>query len=305
MSHETELGGYLIVGKLAVGGMAEVYQARAKPNAHRSGGEPEEVVLKRLLPAHRADGAYVKHFVDEAKLAVRLRHPNIVRTWRCFKSGQDYLMVQELVAGRTLAHLQELFQRAQRPMPPAAAVYIVRCLLQALEYVHHAKLGDAGANIVHRDVNPSNILVSVQGEVKLTDFGVADVEGHTGGDPGALRGTLPYMSPEQVLGLEVDRRSDLFSAAVILWELLANRRLYGADGEAELMHQVRNARIPLLRQVAPRLPEYAELIVRKALFADRDLRFQSAADLARALELLARRSGWPLTVDALRPLLGR
>ena len=305
MSHETELGGYLIVGKLAVGGMAEVYQARATTSAQRSTGEPEEVVLKRLLPAHRADGAYVKHFVDEAKLAVRLRHVNIVRTWRCFKSGQDYLMVQELVAGRTLAHLQDLFHRAQRPMPPAAAVYIVRCLLQALDYLHHAKLGDNGASVVHRDVNPANVLLSVQGEVKLTDFGVADVEGHTGGDPGALRGTLPYMSPEQVLGLEIDRRSDLFSAGVILWELLANRRLYDAGGEVELMHQVRNARIPLLRRVAPKLPEYAELIVRKALFADRDLRFQSAADFGRALELLARRSGWPLTVEALRPLLGR
>jgi serine/threonine protein kinase len=305
VAHETELGGYLIVGKLAVGGMAEVYQARPKPNAHRSPGEPEEVVLKRLLPAYREDGGYVKHFVDEAKLAVRLRHPNIVRTWRCFKAGQDYLMVQEFVAGRTLAHLQELFQRGHRPMPPQAATYIVRCLLQALDYVHRAKLGDGGANIVHRDVNPANVLLSVQGEVKLTDFGVADVEGHTGGDPGALRGTLPYMSPEQVLGLKLDQRADLFSAGVILWELLANRRLYDASDEAELMHQVRNARVPLLRRVAPRLSEYAELIVRKALFADRDLRFQSAAELSRALELLARRSGWPLSVEALRPLLGR
>lgn len=305
MTHDSELGGYLIVGKLAVGGMAEIYQARPGPNAQRSAGEPDEVVLKRLLPTYRADGAYVKHFVDEAKLAVRLRHPNVVRTWRCFKAGPDYLMVQEFVAGRTLAHLQELFGRAYRPMPPAAAVYIVRCLLQALDYVHRGRLGEGGTNIVHRDVNPANVLLSVSGEVKLTDFGVADVEGHSGGEAGALRGTLPYMSPEQVLGLDVDQRADLFSAGVILWELLANRRLYQARDEAELMHQVRDARIPLLRQIVPRLPEYAELIVRKAVFADRDLRFQSASEMARALELLARRSGWPLSVEALRPLLGR
>ena len=305
MSREIELGGYQIVGKLAVGGMAEVYWGRARPTAQRAPGEPDEVVLKRLLPAFRADGAYVKHFLDEARLVLQLRHPNIVRTWRCFKAGEDYLMVQELVSGRTLAYLTEVLHQARSPMPPAAATYIVRSLLEALAYIHSAKLVDGGANIVHRDVNPSNILLSVQGEVKLTDFGVADVEGQMGGDSGALRGTLPYMSPEQVLGFPVDHRADLFSAGVILWELFANRRLYDAANEAELMHQVRDARIPLLRRVAPQLPEYAEQIVRNALFADPAFRFQTAAEFSRALELLADRNGWPLSVEALRPLLGQ
>jgi eukaryotic-like serine/threonine-protein kinase len=305
VSREIELGGYLIVGKLAVGGMAEVYRGRARPTAQRSPDEPEEIVLKRLLPAFRADGAYVKQFLDEARLALRLQHPNIVRTWRCFKAGQDYLMVQELISGRTLAYLQEFLQQARSPMPPAAATYIVWCLLEALEYIHCAKVGEGGANIVHRDVNPANVLLSVQGEVKLTDFGVADVEGQMGGELGALRGTLPYMSPEQVLGFPVDHRADLFSAGIILWELFANRRLYDAANEAELMHQVRDARIPLLRRVVPALPEYAEQILRKALLADRELRFQTAAEFSRALQLLAQRSGWPLSVEALRPLLGR
>ena len=112
MAQETELGGYQLVGRLAVGGMAEVYQAKARPTTQKSPGEPDDVVLKRLLPAYRNDGAYVKAFVDEAKLTVRLRHSHIVRTYRCFKAGIDYLMVQELVAGRTLAFMQEAFVKA-------------------------------------------------------------------------------------------------------------------------------------------------------------------------------------------------
>jgi serine/threonine-protein kinase len=284
--------------------MAEVYQVRAQASTQRSPGEPDEVVLKRLLPAYRNDGAYVKAFVDEAKLTVRLRHPHIVRTFRLFKAGPDYLMVQELVAGRTLGFMQELLVKAGAAMPPEAACYIVWCVLKALDYIHRAKVGEGGATIVHRDVNPTNILLSVSGEVKLTDFGVADVEGVMRGDMGALRGTLPYMSPEQVLGLPVDARSDLYSAGVLLWELLANRRLHTADNEAEMMHRVRDARAPLLSSLVPELPDYAVQVVRKALFADKAHRFQSAAEFIRALEVLGRRAGWPLAVEALKPLLG-
>lgn len=304
MTQESELGGYQIVGRLAVGGMAEVYQARAKQTTQRSAGEPDEIVLKRLLPTFRNDGSYVKLFVDEAKLTVRLRHPNIVRTYRCFKAGSDYLMVQELVSGRTLAFMQDLLLKAQAPMPPAAATYIIFSVLKALEYIHRAKVGEGGANIVHRDVNPANILLSVQGDVKLTDFGVAEIEGHMGGEAGALRGTLQYMSPEQVLGHPVDQRSDLFSVGIIFWELFANRKLYDAQGEADLMLKVRDAPVPALSRVAQNVPDYAVQIARKALFADKSLRFQTATEFARAVELLAQRNGWPLTVEALRPLLG-
>ncbi|MBM7118707.1 protein kinase domain-containing protein [Archangium primigenium] len=304
MASQPDLGGYEVVGRLAVGGMAEVYQARAKSSTQRSPGEPDEIVLKRLLPAYRNEGAYVKAFVDEAKLTVRLRHPNIVRTFRLFKAGPDYLMVQELVSGRTLGFMQELLFKAGAAMPPEAACYIAWCVLKALDYIHRAKAGEGGATIIHRDVNPANVLLSVAGDVKLTDFGVADVEGMMRGDSGALRGTLPYMSPEQVLGQPVDARSDLFSVGVMLWEMLAGRRLHVAEGEAELMHRVRDARVPLLSSLPLELPDYAVQVVRKALFADKTRRFQSAAEFVRALESLSRRTGWPLTVEALKPLLG-
>ena len=121
MAEALELGGYEVIGRLAVGGMAEVYQARAKPTTQRSPGEPEEVVIKRLHPSFRGDAAYVKSFVDEAKLTVRLRHPNIVRTFRLYKAGQDYLMVQELVSGRTLGFMQGLLRQVGTSMPPDAS----------------------------------------------------------------------------------------------------------------------------------------------------------------------------------------
>ncbi|MBN9688012.1 MULTISPECIES: serine/threonine protein kinase [unclassified Corallococcus] len=304
MAEAPDLGGYEVVGRLAVGGMAEVYQARPRETTQRSPGEPEEVVIKRLHPSFRNDPAYVKAFVDEAKLTVRLRNAHIVRTFRLFRAGPDYLMVQELVSGRTLGYMQELLIKAGAAMPPESACYIAWCILKALDYIHRAKVGENGATIVHRDVNPANVLLGVQGDVKLTDFGVAEVEGMIRGDSGALRGTLPYMSPEQVLGQAVDARTDLYAVGVILWELWAGRRLFTGDNEAQLMHQVRDARVPLLSTLSPDLPDYAARVARKALFADRARRFQTAAEFIKALEVLARRAGWPLTVEALQPLLG-
>jgi serine/threonine-protein kinase len=304
VAQESELGGYQLVGRLAVGGMAEVYQARAKPTTQRSPGEPDDIVVKRLLPSYRNDAAWVKQFVDEAKLTVRLRHPNIVRTYRCFKAGADYLMVQELVSGRTLQYMQDAFEKAGAVMPPSAGTYIAISLLKALDYLHRAKVGDSGATIVHRDVNPANLLLSVAGDVKLTDFGVAEVEGLMTGEAGLLRGTLGYMAPEAVLGQPVDHRADLFATGTILWELFTGRRLFPGSSELEVMHQVRDCRVPPVQKHSPEVPDLAAAIVRKALQPDRAQRFQTAADFLRALELLARRSGWPVSVDALKPLLG-
>ena len=153
-------------------------------------------------------------------------------------------------------------------------------------------------------MNPANILLSTTGDVKLTDFGVAEVEGVMRGDQGALRGTISYMSPEAVLGQAVDHRADLFSAGIILWELYTGQRLFSGNSEMEMMHKVRDARVCSVQRYNPEIPEMAAQVVRKALFADRGLRFQTAAEFSRAIEVLARRNGWPLAVDALKPLLG-
>lgn len=284
--------------------MAEVYQARAKPTTQRSAGEPDDIVIKRLLPSYRNDAAWVKQFVDEAKLTVRLRHPHIVRTFRCFKAGMDYLMVQELVSGRTLQYMMDAFKQAGAAMPGSAAAYIAISLLKALDYIHRAKVGENGATIVHRDVNPANILLSVAGDVKLTDFGVAEVEGGMRGEAGALRGTISYMAPEAVLGQAVDHRADLFAAGIIFWELLTGQRLFAGASEMEMMHKVRDCRVPLASKLNPEVPDMAAAIARKALQPDRAQRFQTASEFVKSLEILARRNGWPVSVDALKPLLG-
>jgi eukaryotic-like serine/threonine-protein kinase len=302
---ERELGGYEIVGRLAVGGMAEVYQARPLPTTTPAAGEGPEVVLKRLLPAYRNDGAHVKHFIDEAKIAVRLQHRHVVRTFRCFKAGSDYLMVQELVPGRTLGYFLELLIQAGTPMPLPAANYIAWCLLDALSYLHAGAGATPPVALVHRDVNPSNVLLSVTGDVKLTDFGIAEFDGFPRAEPGALQGTVAYMSPEQIVGDPVDVRSDLYSVGVMLWEMLANRRLFPQLNELDLLQRVRDAQVPLLEPIRSGIPEYLARVVRQATFADRERRFQSAPEFARALQLTAQRNGWPLTVEALNPLLGR
>ena len=189
-------------------------------------------------------------------------------------------------------------------MPLSASVYIAICVLRALDYIHRAKVGENGATIVHRDVNPSNLLLSVSGDVKLTDFGVAEVEGVTRPDSGALRGTISYMSPEQVLGQSVDHRADLFATGVMLWEMLTNSRLFGGNSDLEMMHKVRDCRVPNVQTMNADVPDMAAQIVRKSLFADRSQRFQTAAEFLKSLEVLARRNGWPVSVDALKPLLG-
>jgi Serine/threonine protein kinase len=158
---------------------------------------------------------------------------------------------------------------------------------------------------VHRDVNPSNVLLSVSGDVKLTDFGIAEFDGFPRADQGTLRGTVAYMSPEQVVGDAVDVRSDLYAVGVILWELIANRRLFPQASDLDLLQRVRDAQVPLLEPVRPGVPEYLARVVRQATFADREKRFQNAPEFARALQLAAQRNGWPLTVEALNPLLGR
>lgn len=286
-----ELGGYEIVGKIAVGGMAEVYRAVATPAAQKVADEPDEVVVKRLLPALRAEQKAIDLFVGEGKLTVRLRHPNIVRTFKLFKKGTDYLMVLELVDGVTFERLLLDARHTPRWLEAGTILQVVMETLKALDYVHRVKLPGGTASIVHRDVNPSNVLLDRAGNVKLTDFGVADAEGLTAaGDAGVLRGTIPYMAPEQVVGRSIDRRADLYAVGVMLWESLAGRRLYEGETDLDTMYKVRQGGAPLLAKLRPDLPELLSQIVRKALFVDPRLRFQTAGEFLKALEALTTRA---------------
>jgi serine/threonine-protein kinase len=302
MASETELGGYSLLDRIATGGMAEVYRARALGEPAPGIEEPPEVVLKRLLPTWRVEQDYVDAFVAEGKLGVRIKHPNLVRTYKVFKKGLDYFMVQELVDGLNLAQLSEKARSRKIPLTPAAAVWAALSLLRALEGLHKLRFGEGAPTVVHCDVNPSNVLVSKSGELKLTDFGVATPEGSPAvGSGGSIRGTLAYMSPEQVLGCPVDRRSDLFAAGVVLWELLANRPLIDAPSHYEAIQRARECRVPLLSTLRNDLPELLVQIVRKAVYADASLRFQDAGEFLHALEVLARRSNLALAAESIAP----
>ncbi|MBI5546418.1 MAG: serine/threonine protein kinase, partial [Deltaproteobacteria bacterium] len=263
MALATELGGYTLLEKIAIGGMAEVYRACAAPGTQRSADEPEEVALKRLLPRFRAEQAFIDLFVQEGRLCVRLKHANLVRTFKVFKKGLDYFMVQELVDGRNLAAIHERARSRGIPVGVAGAVFAVRALLSALEYVHQLRFAEGVATTaVHGDINPSNVLVGKTGEVKLTDFGVAMAEGTPShGEGGSLRGTMTHMAPEQVLGKPIDKRADLFAAGVILWELLANRQLIDSVGPYEVIQRAREARVPLLSTLRSDLPDLLVQIV--------------------------------------------
>jgi serine/threonine-protein kinase len=286
-----ELGGYEILDKLAVGGMAEVYRAQATAAAQKVADEPDLVVVKRLLPSLRAEQKAIDLFVGEGKLTVKLRHPNVVRTFKLFKKGMDYLMVLELIDGCTFGQLMDHARNEPRWLETGAVLHVVMETLKGLDYIHRVKLPGSNASIVHRDINPANVLLSLEGAVKVTDFGVADAEGVTAsGDAGALRGTIPYMAPEQVVSRQLDRRADLYAVGVMLWEAFTNRRLFDGATDYDVMQGVKKGGAPLLSGLRPDLPELLVQIVRKALFVDPKLRFQSAAEFLQALQALGPRA---------------
>jgi eukaryotic-like serine/threonine-protein kinase len=303
MSVDFEVLGYLVLGRLAVGGMAEVYQASVTPEAHRHPSDPAQVALKRLHPMRRAEASAVEQFVDEGKLAVRLKHPHLVQTLRCFKAGEDYFIEQELVRGRTLEFMQGAFRKAGSKFPTAAAFAVCRAVLSALDYLHHCKIGPRAAPVIHRDVAPANVLLSVEGEVKLTDFGVAQVDGVTVAEAGALRGTPAYMAPEAVLGSPVDARADLFSVGVILYELITGEPLFAAESDAETLRLIRQAQATDVREFSPHISHLAARLIRKALQANPVHRFQSASAFIKAIDAVVLRERFPAGAVALRPML--
>jgi eukaryotic-like serine/threonine-protein kinase len=300
---ETELGGYQVLGRLAVGGMAEVFQVRALATTWRKPDEPEIVAVKRLLKRYRRDEHFVQQFINEANITKELNHPNIVRTFHYLKEGDDHLMVQELVLGRTLQWLCGEFAKEKSPLPPDMSLAIAAGILRALDFAHSSKIGTSQSHVVHRDVNPSNVLLSMAGEVKLFDFGVAEVQGLMEGEAGVLRGTVAYMSPESVMGKPVDTRTDLFAVGIILFEMLTGQRLFEAPVEFELIRKVRACEIPRLSSINSVLPPEFDELVQKALRPKKEERFQSAKEFLAELEILADTFGLSLGPEALRPLL--
>jgi serine/threonine-protein kinase len=276
-------GRYQLVERLAVGGMAELFVATS-PGEH---GFQKKVVIKRLLPHLIDDDTYNAMFIDEAKLTARLVHPKIAQTFELGKVDDALFIAMEYVDGiDVLALLREFAARGRRAESQLAA-WIAHEVLDALDYAHQLT-GDDGSRlkIVHRDISPSNILLSVRGDIKLVDFGIArqqDPDRAHKSKSGTLKGKYGYMSPEQVIEQSLDARSDLFSVGVVLAELLTGRRLFAATNELDVLIMVRDARLSRFDKYGADVDPELSGIVRKALRKSPDERWQSSAQFRDAL----------------------
>jgi serine/threonine-protein kinase len=256
------VGRYQLVHPLATGGMAHVWLGREGRHA---------VAVKQMLPAFASDKAARAMLADEARVSQRVQHPNVVRTLDLIESGGELFLVLEYVLGESLDRLP--------PPPPKVALAVVAGALRGLHAAHESKAEDgAPLELVHRDVSPQNIIVDVAGTARVLDFGVARARGRLQATrEGQLKGKLAYLAPEQVHGT-ASRQSDLFSAGVVLWELLSGKRLFDAESEAEVLSKV------LLCQVPPL--EVAQSVLEKALAREPSQRFATAAEMADAIEAL-------------------
>ncbi len=286
--HETNryprpFGKYLLLRQLAIGGMAEVYLARQSGPA----GFEKECVIKRILPALAADQQFVSMFLDEARIAARLSHPNIVQIYDLGSVTEgDYFLAMEHVHGVDLQQIEEAETARGGRMPLAVAVRIVSNVAEGLEHAHRATDGRGAAlGLVHRDVTPSNVIVSFDGVAKILDFGIAKAVAKKGRtEVGVIKGKIPYMSPEQVQGDTLDSRSDIFSLGTVLYELTTGHKPFDGEGPADLSLKILQT-IPKPPSVyVDGYPAGLTDIVRQAMSKTPSERFRTARDMHEALE---------------------
>jgi len=278
-------GRYQLRRRIGTGGMAEVFVAEA----FGAEGFVKDVVIKRILPAFGEDPEFVRMFINEARLAAKLQHANIVQIYDFNHVEGVYYIAMEWVDGLDLRSVIGTAHRRQIPIPLRLAVHVGVETLKGLHHAHTRAEGGQPLGVVHRDISPHNLLVSYAGEVKITDFGIAKAAAVSSATRrGSVKGKLAYMSPEQVDGNPVDARSDLFSLGIVLWELLAGRRLYQAESEGALFGKVRRAEIPPLQPLNPEVPPELETLLRRLLAANVEARFQTAAEVLGEIGALAK-----------------
>ncbi len=282
MKYPIRFGKYLLLERINVGGMAEVFKAKA----FGVEGFQRILAIKRILPNMSEDQEFINMFVDEARLAVQLNHANIVQIYELGKHDSQYYIAMEYVAGKDLRRIIEGFRKRKEAMPVPLAAYICAKICEGLDYAHRKGYPDGRPmNLVHRDISPQNMLVSYEGDVKIIDFGIAKAADRLSKtQAGVLKGKFGYMSPEQVAGAEIDRRSDLFAVGVLLYEMLTCTRLFVAETDFSTLEKVRQCEIPAMRELNDGVPEALEDVVRKALAKDLDERYQWCSDFNEDLQ---------------------
>ncbi|HKQ68074.1 MAG TPA: serine/threonine-protein kinase, partial [Polyangiaceae bacterium] len=280
------LGPYELLQKLATGGMAEIYIAR-RDGPH---GFSKRIALKRILPQLAADPEFVAMFIDEARLTAHLAHPNLVQVFDFGEEGSELYMAMELVEGTTSAKVVRAAATRGEPVPVEVALNIALSVGRGLAHAHET-CDEEGRplGLVHRDVSPGNILISRSGAVKLGDFGIARAaEFDRRTDQGQLKGKLGYMSPEQVTGRELDAKSDQFTAAIVLAELLTARPLFSGPREMDVLVKIRDADLSILDRYGRHIPADVMSVLRRALSRRQQERFPTTSAYVDALDEVIR-----------------
>jgi serine/threonine-protein kinase len=274
-------GPYVLVEKLASGGMAEIYKAKMAG----AGGFEKTVAIKMMLPEYASNAELIQMLIDEAKLAARLNHGNIVQVLNLERIGEDWALVLEYVEGVDLFRLERVLEQHERRLGVEECVHIVKEILIALDFVHRAT-DEEGAplGLVHCDIAPANVMVNTGGEVKLIDFGVARASGLAEIEGRMPGGKVRYRAPEQARGEEFDLRADIYSAAVVLWELLAGERIYEGMSLEEIVVRVTSAELPDIAAIRDDLPDGLVRVIRRALHGEPRYRYPHTAAFLRALE---------------------
>jgi len=282
-------GRYELVELIATGGMAHIFRAQLRS----AQGTSKELVIKRVLPHLVENRDFIDMFVDEARITMPLNHGNIVQVFEFGQVGADYFLAMEFVHGRNLETVLKYAQEAGQAVPLPVGLFIASEVAKGLDYAHRFRdPHDRPTGIIHRDVSPQNILVGFQGEVKLTDFGIAKAKSRIRTtSQGIIRGKASYLSPEQAECTELDGRSDQFSLGAVLYEMLTGVRPFDGETEIATLQKVRDTIVLAPSRVRPEIPEEIDNLVLKALSREPDQRFETAGAmqvvLARELHTLA------------------
>lgn len=275
-------GKYLLLEKLAAGGMAEVFLSKSTGAV----GVQKFVALKKILPQFSQNSDFIEMFKEEARIAVNLNHSNIVSIFEFGTERNQFFLVMEYVEGKNLRQFINALKTAKVELTIPEILFIIKEVAAGLDHAHRCLDPQTGKalNITHRDMSPQNIMLSYEGDVKIIDFGIAKSEKQIDSTQvGTLKGKYGYMSPEQADGLTIDARTDIFSLGIILWELLAQERLFTGNNEGAILRKVRDAHIPPIRNFNPNIDLELEQILNKALSKDLSLRYPSASLLYRDL----------------------
>jgi serine/threonine protein kinase len=274
------IGPYLIHRKVAQGGMAELFLA----DYEREDGFRRKVAIKRILPHLAGHSDFIKMFTREARLAALLQHPNIVQIFDYGKIENAYFIAMEFIEGR---NLKEILTTLNQGLSVEQTVFIISKICKGLDYSHRRRDDDSGQHlkIIHRDISPQNMLISYQGEVKISDFGISKARSEPSlTQAGVIKGKLAYLSPEQSLGESVDQRTDIYALGLVIYEAISGKRVYAFDTDVEAIRAIPTMEIEPLMNTRAGIPVELNDIVMKCLAKNKETRYQTASSLYNDLD---------------------